>query len=113
MGWRLRVYFAGRGLTRLLEVAVIASSVYINSMYLSLVELTMDTAKLFKTGRSQAVRLPKAFRMPGNEVKIRREGNKVILEPLYTSWDALLMSLDEFPEDFMNAGREQPKIQGV
>ena len=113
MGWRLRVYFAGRGLIKLLEVAVIASSVYINSMYLWLVELTMDTAKLFKTGRSQAVRLPKAFRMPGNEVKIRREGNKVILEPLYTSWDALLKSLDEFPEDFMNAGREQPKIQGV
>ncbi len=39
-------------------------------------------AKLFKNGRSQAVRLPKQFRFEGGEVKIRKEGNKVILEPL-------------------------------
>ena len=71
----------------------------------------MDTAKLFQTGRSQAVRLPKAFRMPGKEVKIHREGNKIILEPLTTSWDSLLMALDEFPDDFMEAGREQPEMQ--
>ena len=38
--------------------------------------------KLFKKGRSQAVRLPKAFRFKGSEVKIRKEGDKVILEPL-------------------------------
>ena len=71
----------------------------------------MDTAKLFQTGRSQAVRLPKAFRMTGKEVKIHREGNKIILEPLSTSWDALLMALDEFPVDFMEDGREQPMMQ--
>ena len=71
----------------------------------------MDTAKLFQTGRSQAVRLPKAFRMSGKEVKIHREGNKIILEPLSTSWDALLMALDEFPVDFMEDGREQPVMQ--
>lgn len=41
-----------------------------------------STAKLFKNGQSQAVRLPKAFRFEGSEVKIRKEGNKVILEPL-------------------------------
>jgi antitoxin VapB len=39
-------------------------------------------AKLFKNGRSQAVRLPKQFRFEGREVKISKEGNKVILEPL-------------------------------
>jgi antitoxin VapB len=71
----------------------------------------METAKLFQTGRSQAVRLPKAFRMPGTEVKIRKEGNSIILEPLNTSWDALLQSLDEFPDDFMENGREQPQMQ--
>lgn len=38
-------------------------------------------AKLFQNGRSQAVRLPKEFRFKGTEVKIRREGEKVILEP--------------------------------
>jgi antitoxin VapB len=41
-----------------------------------------STAKLFKNGRSQAVRLPKEFRLEGVEVKIRREGEKVILEPI-------------------------------
>ena len=71
----------------------------------------MDKAKLFQTGRSQAVRLPKAYRMPGKEVKIRKEGNKVILEPIATSWDALITSLDEFPEDFLQEGREQPLMQ--
>jgi len=39
-------------------------------------------AKVFQNGRSQAVRLPKAFRFKGREVKIRREGDKVVLEPL-------------------------------
>ena len=44
-------------------------------------------AKLFKNGRSQAVRLPKAFRFEGSQVKIRREGRKVILEPVEkTDW---------------------------
>lgn len=41
-----------------------------------------STAKIFKNGRSQAVRLPKEFRLKGAEVKIRKEGEKVILEPI-------------------------------
>ncbi len=40
----------------------------------------MGTAKLFRNGRSQAVRLPKEFRFEGEEVNIRRAGKKVILE---------------------------------
>ena len=39
------------------------------------------TAKLFRNGRSQAVRLPKEFRFEGDEVRIRRVGNGVLLEP--------------------------------
>ena len=39
-------------------------------------------AKLFWNGRSQAVRLPKAFRFEGDEVSVRREGDAVILEPV-------------------------------
>jgi len=46
-----------------------------------------STAKLFQNGRSQAVRLPKAFRFKGSEVKIRKVGRQVILEPLeQTDW---------------------------
>ncbi len=41
----------------------------------------METAKLFTTGGSQAVRLPKDFRFEGDEVLIRKEGKAVILEP--------------------------------
>ena len=40
------------------------------------------TAKIFMHGRSQAVRLPKEFRLPGKEVRVSRVGDKVILEPL-------------------------------
>ncbi len=40
------------------------------------------TAKLFMHGRSQAVRLPKEFRLPGTEVRVRRVGSRIILEPL-------------------------------
>jgi antitoxin VapB len=39
------------------------------------------TAKLFMHGRSQAVRLPKEFRMPGKEVLVSREGDRVVLQP--------------------------------
>ena len=71
----------------------------------------METAKLFKNGSSQAVRLPKEFRIPGNEVKIFKKGNHVILEPIETTWDKLLESLSEFPEDFMKDGRSEPGMQ--
>ena len=71
----------------------------------------MQTAKLFQNGRSQAVRLPKAFRMKGLEVKISKQGDKIILEPIENSWDNWFSSFSEFSDDFMQEGREQPKIQ--
>ena len=40
------------------------------------------TAKIFQHGRSQAVRLPKDYRLPGKEVKVTRVGNAVLLEPI-------------------------------
>ena len=65
------------------------------------------TAKLFRNGDSQAVRLPKEFRFHGTEVLIRRVGDSVVLSPVTRTWDALIQSLDEFPADFMT-DREQP-----
>jgi antitoxin VapB len=70
----------------------------------------MDTAKLFVNGRSQAVRLPKAYRLPGNEVKISRSGKRVILEPLESNWDDIFEALAQFSDDFMEGGRDQPKM---
>jgi antitoxin VapB len=68
-------------------------------------------AKLFKHGRSQAVRLPKEFRMPGTEVRVRRIGQGVLLEPVGTPFDvkAWFAKLDEYlDEPFMPEGRQQP-----
>ena len=41
-----------------------------------------STAKIFMHGRSQAVRLPKEFRLPGTEVSVRKVGNGILLEPI-------------------------------
>ena len=49
----------------------------------------METTKIFWSGRSQAVRLPKAFRFEGVKVRTRRQGNAVILEPVTGGWDWL------------------------
>ncbi len=67
----------------------------------------MQTAKLFQNGQSQAVRLPKEFRFPGNKVFIKRMGNAVVLLPYHDSWHVLFDSLDQFSDDFMQQ-REQP-----
>lgn len=71
----------------------------------------MPTAKIFQNGRSQAIRLPKAFRLSGTEVRISREGNRIILEPLKQSWDDWLLAIEQFSDDFMAQGREQPAVQ--
>ena len=68
------------------------------------------TAKLFWSGRSQAVRLPKEFRMKGEEVRIRRQGAAVILEPMASDWAWLDGIAGEFSEDFFAEGREQPAL---
>ena len=67
----------------------------------------MKTAKLFKNGESQAVRLPKEFRFPGKEVLIKRIGSAVVLLPKARSWETLMESLAKFPVDFMET-RGQP-----
>lgn len=67
----------------------------------------MKTAKLFKNGESQAVRLPKEFRFEGDEVLIKKAGNAVVLLPKKKSWEALVDSLSQFTSDFM-VDRKQP-----
>ena len=70
----------------------------------------MRTAKLFKNGRSQAVRLPKEFRFDGTQVFIKKLGNAVVLLPYQNSWQALFDSLEQFSDDFM-VSRKQPEQQ--
>jgi len=71
----------------------------------------MNTAKVFQNGRSQAVRLPNEFRFEGNEVFVHKVGNAVVLLPIQHSWDTLFESLEQFSEDFMSDGRQQPLAQ--
>ena len=67
----------------------------------------MERAKIFQSGRSQAVRLPKEFRFNGSEVFVKRVGNAVVLFPMDDAWDSLAQSLGLFSDDFM-IEREQP-----
>ena len=70
-----------------------------------------ETAKLFKHGGSQAVRLPREFRLPGTEVRIRRVGRGVLLEPMEFDVAAWLSELSRYKDvPFMEEGREQPPM---
>ncbi len=79
-------------------------------------EKKSGTAKIFMHGRSQAVRLPKEFRLPGKEVRVTHVGNGVLLEPVSSpptaeeirAWFAKLDSYRDEP--FMPEGREQPPM---
>lgn len=71
--------------------------------------IKMETAKLFKNGKSQAVRLPKAYRFTGNEVMITKVGDAVVIYPKKVKWDMLINSLDKFSVDFLT-NRNQPNL---
>jgi antitoxin VapB len=68
----------------------------------------METAKLFQNGKSQAVRLPKAFRLNGDRVYIKQMGNAVILLPYSAPWQSLVDSLSLFSSDFMQERTQPP-----
>ena len=72
----------------------------------------MKTAKIFRSGNSQAVRIPKEFQMEGDEVEISKRGASLVLRPKRTSWATLVESLQKFTDDFMEGGRRQPKLHG-
>ena len=68
-------------------------------------------AKIFMHGRSQAVRLPLAFRLPGKRVRVRSVKKGLLLEPLATDFDAWFAALDRFRDvPFMEEGRNQPPL---
>ena len=72
-------------------------------------------AKIFKSGNSQAVRLPKDFRFDVDEVEILREGDAVILRPKADAaqrWASLRAAVHRgFSPDFLAEGRQQPQDQ--
>jgi len=70
----------------------------------------MDTARLFQSGRSQAVRLPKEYRFAGTEVVVKHFGSGVLLLPVDDPWQTLEAGLAAFEPDF-EITREQPLDQ--
>jgi len=70
----------------------------------------MKTARIFKNGQSQAVRLPKEFRFKDDHVFVKKTGNIVNLIPASGYWQTLVDSLSRFTDDFMEE-RAQPREQ--
>ena len=89
----------------LTETAYVYILVYIRAYVI------MKTAKIFKSGNSQAVRIPKEFQLTGDEVEIQKKGNTLVLRPTRRSWTALIESLQKFTDDFLAKGRQQPPVQ--
>jgi antitoxin VapB len=69
--------------------------------------ITVDTAKVFETGRSQAVRLPKKFRFHVDEVAVQQLGDAVLLVPKESVWKIFMDGLDGFTSDIFDGGRDQ------
>lgn len=71
----------------------------------------MHSAKVFTSGNSQAVRIPKEYQIKDKEIYIQKIGNSIIFFPKNNPWENFEKSLTNFSDDFMKNGRLQPKAQ--
>ncbi|QQO07868.1 type II toxin-antitoxin system antitoxin VapB [Breznakiella homolactica] len=71
----------------------------------------MQSTKVFISGNSQAIRLPKEYQVDEKELYVQKIGGTIILLSKKNPWDAFEKSLDEFSDDFLSSGRKQPKRQ--
>jgi len=67
--------------------------------------------RLFMSGNSQAVRIPREFQLEGDEVEIHRRGNTLVIRPKKQTWQHFPACLARFTSDFMEEGRVQPPLQ--
>jgi antitoxin VapB len=72
----------------------------------------MPIAEIFQSGNSQAVRLPKEFRLEGDEVEIFQRGDEIILRERKADAAEIFDILTGFPDDFMSEGRVDIPPQG-
>jgi antitoxin VapB len=70
----------------------------------------VQTAKVFKNGRSQAIRLPKEFRVETTEVYLKKTAEGFLVIPR-DPWELFLEGVEELSEDFMAEGRRQPDVE--
>ncbi len=70
----------------------------------------MIVAKVFKNGRSQAIRLPKEFRVNTSEVYLKRTGEGFLVIPR-DPWELFFEGIEELSDDFWSEGRVQPEVE--
>ena len=71
--------------------------------------MARKVAKLFKNGRSQAVRIPKEFRFEGSEVYVEKDGDRVVLSPkAKSSWREFFEDVPRVSDDFSVEPRDMP-----
>lgn len=73
--------------------------------------ILMLTAKVFKNGGSQVIRLPKECRISSDEVMVNKIGDIDILLPKQNKWDSFMKAIEMFSDDFMADGRARDKVQ--
>ncbi|GAB1433785.1 AbrB/MazE/SpoVT family DNA-binding domain-containing protein [Spirochaetota bacterium] len=71
----------------------------------------MLCSKVFISGNSQAIRLPKEYQVNEKEMYIQKVGSTLLLFSKNNPWEAFERSLSEFSDDFMKDGRNQPPVQ--
>ncbi len=71
----------------------------------------MLRSKVFISGNSQAIRLPKKYQVSEKELYIQKVGSTIILFSKKNPWKNLEKSLSQFTEDFLAGGRNQPGMQ--
>ena len=89
-----------------MSLSCIYSHIY--SSNLVTVSMRQQTTKVFKSGNSQAVRLPRNFRVECEEVLIRKQGKNIILSPLPASWAGFMEKIPPLSDDFSIEGAELP-----
>ena len=70
--------------------------------------MSQQITKVFKSGNSQAVRLPRDFRMDSDKVLIKKEGKNIIISPIPTSWDGFMANCTALSDDFSMVGNRLP-----
>ncbi|MDR1973653.1 MAG: type II toxin-antitoxin system VapB family antitoxin [Bacteroidales bacterium] len=71
----------------------------------------MMTTRVFKSGNSQAVRIPKEYNVEGCEYLINKIGNTIVILPKNDPYELFKSSVEDFSEDYFADDRNQPKMQ--
>ena len=71
----------------------------------------MLTTRVFKSGNSQAIRIPKEYKINADELFINKIGNTIVIFPKNDPWEVFKDSLANFSSDYCAEGRDQPKMQ--